>query len=128
MFQPHGIITALPIVLGGNTIFVTIEVINAALEYNLLLRCTWFYEINVVVSLVFRVLCFPHQCKIIMIDQFVFNPDLGSNARSNIPFVSYTMQYYMNVNVGMFKYPLLMGIFPLPPPYSTTNGAPINMI
>jgi hypothetical protein len=37
MFQPHGIITALPIELGGKTVFVVMEVIDAPLEYNLLL-------------------------------------------------------------------------------------------
>jgi hypothetical protein len=56
MFHPHGIITALPIKLGGKTIFIVVEVFNVPLEYNLLLECTWFYEMSAVVSLVFRVL------------------------------------------------------------------------
>jgi hypothetical protein len=38
--QPHGILIALPIDLGGNTISVDVEVVNAPLEYNLLLKCT----------------------------------------------------------------------------------------
>jgi hypothetical protein len=32
MFQPHGIIIALPIELGGKTIYVSMEFINAPLE------------------------------------------------------------------------------------------------
>jgi hypothetical protein len=91
MFQPYGIITTLPIELGGKTVFVAIEVVDAPLEYNLLLGRTWFYEMTAVVSSVFRVLHFPHQGKIITIDQLAFfTPDLGSNVGSNVPFVGDT--------------------------------------
>jgi hypothetical protein len=129
MFQPHGIITTLPIELGGKTVSVVVEVIDAPLEYNMLLRHTWFYEMTAVVSSVFRVLRFPHQGKIITIDQLVFcTPDLGSNAGSNVPFVGDTTQYFVNIGVGMFKDTSLMGIFPLPPPSPTAHIAPINMI
>jgi hypothetical protein len=40
MFQPHGIITALPIELGGKTVSIVVEVVDETLEYNLLLRRT----------------------------------------------------------------------------------------
>jgi len=72
MFQPYGIITALLIELGGNTVSVVIEVVDAPLEYNLLLMRTWFYEMTAIVSSIFRALHFPHQGKIVMIDQLVF--------------------------------------------------------
>jgi hypothetical protein len=39
MFQPHGILIALPIELGGKTVSIVVEVVDAPLEYNLLLRC-----------------------------------------------------------------------------------------
>jgi hypothetical protein len=91
MFQPHGIIIALPIELGGKTIYVVIEVVNAPLVYNFLLRHTWFYEMIIVDSLVFRVLHFPHQGKIVTINQLEFcTLDLGSIARSNVPFIGDT--------------------------------------
>jgi hypothetical protein len=64
-----------------------------------------------------------------MIDQLtLYSPNLGSNAGSNAPFISDTQQYYMSLGVGMFKYPSLMGIFPLPPPPPTMKISPINMI
>jgi hypothetical protein len=50
MFQPHGIIIVLPIKLGGNIVFVDLEVVETPLEYNLLLRHTWFYEMTAFVS------------------------------------------------------------------------------
>jgi hypothetical protein len=46
MFHPHGIITTFPIELGGKTVSVVVEVVDAPLEYNLLLGCTWFYEMK----------------------------------------------------------------------------------
>ena len=37
LFTPHGILTAFPIELGHKTITVEVEVVNAPLDYNLLL-------------------------------------------------------------------------------------------
>jgi hypothetical protein len=34
-FQPHGIIPALPIELGGKTVIIKVEVVDAHLDYNL---------------------------------------------------------------------------------------------
>jgi hypothetical protein len=57
MFHSHGIIITLPIELGSKTVFVVEEVVDAPLEYNLLLRSTWFYEMTAVVSSIFMFLC-----------------------------------------------------------------------
>jgi hypothetical protein len=129
MLYPHGIITALPIELGGKTLFIVLEVIDAPLEYNLLPGCTWLYEMIVVVSSVFRVLRFLHQGKIVTIDQLAFcTPNLGSNAGSNVPFVDETQQSYMSVGARMFKDYSLMGLFQLLSPPPSMNISPINMI
>jgi hypothetical protein len=40
MFQPYGIITSLPIDLGGNIVFIVKETIDESLECNLLLNIT----------------------------------------------------------------------------------------
>jgi hypothetical protein len=129
MFYPHGIIAALPIKLGGKNFSITMEVVDTPLEYNLLLGHNWFYVMTIVVSSMFRVLCFPHQGKIVMIDQLVFfTLDIGSNVRPNVPFVGDTQQYYMSVFVGILKDSLLMGTFPFPSPTLATKIYPINMI
>jgi hypothetical protein len=105
------------------------RLLNTPLKYNLLLGWTWFYKKNAVVSSVFRVLRFPDQGKIVKIDQLAFcTPDLGSNVGSNLPFVDDTTQSYMKITLGMFKYPLLMGNFPLPPPSPPTHITPTNII
>ena len=59
-FQPHGILTTFPINVGGKTIFIDVEVVDVYLEYNLLLRNTWIYEIKEAISSLFRVIKFPH--------------------------------------------------------------------
>jgi hypothetical protein len=42
-FYPHGILPAFPIQLGGNTVEVEVEVVDAPLDYNLLLGRNWTY-------------------------------------------------------------------------------------
>ena len=71
-FQPHGILTALPIKLGGKTLNINVEVVDAPLDYNILLECIWFNARKAVVSLVFRLLCFPHQSQIVYIDPLTY--------------------------------------------------------
>jgi hypothetical protein len=46
-FHPHGILQSLPIQLGGKTITVDVEVVDAPLDY-LLLGRSWFYAMTVV--------------------------------------------------------------------------------
>jgi hypothetical protein len=76
-FKPHGILTSLSIELGGKTVSVEVEVVDATLDYNILLGHTWFYTMKVVASTIFHVIHFPHQGKIVTIDQLDYcTPDL----------------------------------------------------
>ena len=68
VFKPHEILTAFLFEIGGKTISIDVEVIDVALDYNLLLGRTWFYAMNVVASTGFWLLCFPHQGKIVTIN------------------------------------------------------------
>ena len=68
VFKPHGILTSLPIEIGGKTISIDAKLINVSLDYNLLLWSTWFYAMKVVASIGFRLLRFPHQGKIVTIN------------------------------------------------------------
>ena len=47
LFTPHGILATFPIELGGKTIIVEVEIVNAPLDYNLLLGHSWFYPMKV---------------------------------------------------------------------------------
>ena len=67
-FQPHGLISALAIELGGKTVSIQVEVVDAPLDYNLLLGRNWFYAMTVVASTVFRIVQFPHLGRIVTIN------------------------------------------------------------
>jgi hypothetical protein len=67
-FHPHGILPAFPVQLGGKTVEVDVEVVDAPLNYNLLLGCNWTYAMTTIISFVFCTLCFPHDGKIVTID------------------------------------------------------------
>jgi hypothetical protein len=48
-FCPHGILPAFPIQLGGKTVEVEVEVVDAPLDYNLLLGRNWTYAMIAIV-------------------------------------------------------------------------------
>jgi hypothetical protein len=66
---------------------VKVEVVDASLDYNLLLGRIWTYAMQEVVARVFLVLFFPHEGWIVTIDQLSFSrpdPSLGASAVSMI--------------------------------------------
>jgi hypothetical protein len=67
-FRPHGIIPSFPVQLGGKTVCVEVEVVDAPLDYNFLLGRSWTYAMHAVVSTVFRLFLFPHEGRIVTID------------------------------------------------------------
>jgi hypothetical protein len=113
-FKPYGVLPSLPITLEGKTVNVEVEVFDAPLDYNLLLGRSWIDSMRAVVSTLFHVVRFPHQGKVITVDQLAF---FHSDARTdNVPFIAKTPPGYENVGVGLLKDSSLMGTFPIPPP------------
>jgi hypothetical protein len=92
---------------------VEVEVVDAPIDYNLLLGCSWNYAMQAVVAIVFRVLLFPHEGRIVTIDQLSFSrPDPALGA-STVPMVYNPQAGVINVGVGLC--PSLMGTFDYPP-------------
>jgi hypothetical protein len=113
-FRPHGIIPSFPMYLGGKTVCTEVELVNAPLNYNLLLGRSWTYAMDAVVATVFRLLLFPHEGRIVTIDQFsFFHPDPSSGA-STVSMIDNPQPSTVNLGVGFF--PSLMGTFDYPPP------------
>jgi hypothetical protein len=113
-YKPYGVLPSLFITLEGKLVNVEVEVFDAPLNYNLLLGHSWIDSMQVVVSTLFCVLCFPHQGKVITIDQLAFfNSDFHTN---NVPFITKTPPGYENVGVGLLKDSTLMDTFRIPPP------------
>jgi hypothetical protein len=82
---------------------------------------------TVVTSLVFCIFQFPHEGKIVTVDQIDYcNPYLHNSPMNNVPFLGSSLEYE-SVGVGLLKYSSLMGIFPLPP-LDTPKVATLNMI
>jgi hypothetical protein len=52
-FHPHGILQSLPIQLGGKTLIVDVKVVDAPLDYNVLLGRSRFYAMTIIASSVF---------------------------------------------------------------------------
>ena len=68
-FRPHGIIPSLEVQLRGKTIAIKVEVVDAPLEYNLLLGRNWMYSMQAVSSSIFQVIFFPFNGNIFTIDK-----------------------------------------------------------
>jgi hypothetical protein len=93
---------------------VEVEVVDAPLDYNLLLGRSWTYAMQDVVATVFQVLLFPHEGWIVTIDQLSFSrPDPALGA-SMVPMIDNPQPGVVNVGVGLC--PFLMGTFDYPPP------------
>jgi hypothetical protein len=126
-FKPYGVLPSLPVTLEGKTVQVEVEFFDAPLDYNLLLCRSWIDFMRAVVSTLFCVVRFPHQGKVVIVDQLAF---FNSDTRTgNVSFIAKTPPSYENVGVGLLKDSSLMGTFPIPPPnVPYLLVASINMI
>jgi hypothetical protein len=74
--QPLGILPQFPITLGGKTVFIDVMVVRDPLDFTLLLGRDYVYAMKAIVSTLFRVISFPHDGRIVTIDQLSFiGPD-----------------------------------------------------
>lgn len=127
-FHPYVIISTFPIDLGEEIVSIEVEIVVAPIYYNLFLGSHWFYEMKVVMYSLFHVMHFPHQGKVIIIDQLNYcTPNLRANANTNVSFVSDSPRGYDSVMVGLFKDSSLLDTFPLTP-LDISQVDPINMI
>ena len=58
-FWLHDILDSLKVRLGGKTVAIEVEVVDAPLDYNLLSGRNWMYSMQAVASSLFHVACFP---------------------------------------------------------------------
>ena len=87
--------------------------VDAPLDYNLLLGQNWMYSMQAIASSVFHVVCFPHNGKIVTIDQMTFkNSPVTTSSGTSVPVVEHSQPATRSVGVGM--YPSLMGSFSCP--------------
>ena len=70
-----------------------------------------------IVSLVFQLILFPLDGKIIIVDQLSFyTPDYTTLPSITVPLIGGFPDSYVNIGTGLLKASSLMGFFPLPSP------------
>jgi hypothetical protein len=70
--QPLGTLPQFPITLGGKTVFIDVMVVQDSLDFSLLLGRDYVYAMKAIVSTLFRVISFPHDRRVVTIDQLSF--------------------------------------------------------
>ena len=78
------ILPHVPFTLAGKTVLIDIEVFNAQLDYNLLLKRSYMYAMRAVASTVFHLMMFPHEGNIVMVDQLTYHDLQGLTVPPNV--------------------------------------------
>jgi hypothetical protein len=89
-----GVLPLFPISLGGKIVHVDVIVVQGPLDFNMLLEHDYVYAMNVVVSILFWVMHFPHSGSIVTIDQME-----SDNHHPNSALVQDTPLYAPSVHV-----------------------------
>jgi hypothetical protein len=88
--------------------------VDAPLDYNILLGCSNMYYINVIASLVFHTMIFPHNGKIMSLDQFMY---YDPKPKTNLENIFYTLggnqpiSSYIEVGLDNFKESTFLGTY-----------------
>jgi hypothetical protein len=87
-----------------------VKVVDEPLDYNFLLGRNWIYVITTVISSVFRTLCFPHDGKIVTINQLSFAyASPNASVGPSIPVINNSQPTIENIGVRMYS--SVMGTF-----------------
>jgi hypothetical protein len=77
--QPLGTLPQFPVTLGWKTVFIDVMVFQDPLDFSLLLGQDYVYAMKAIVSTLFCVISFPHDGRIVTIDQLpFFGPEFTS--------------------------------------------------
>jgi hypothetical protein len=83
--HPLGVLPHFPITLGGKTVVIDVMVVQDPLDFNLLLGRDYVYAMKDIVSTLFHVISFPHDGRIVTIDQLLFvGPDLTIHSMNSM--------------------------------------------
>jgi hypothetical protein len=70
--QPLGTLSQFPVTLGGKTVFIDVMVVQDPLDFSLVLGQDYVYAMKAIVSTLFRVISFPHDGRVVTVDQLSF--------------------------------------------------------
>ena len=132
-FVPKGVLPKFSIELGGKIVYVDVKFFDASLDYNLILGHSWFYAMTIIISSIFRLLFFPHEGKIVTIDQldYCMSSAQISTMGTSIPLVGDHPSQYWSVGMGFFKISTLGSFLSTPfaqHPYSYHFSVPYDLL
>jgi hypothetical protein len=70
--QPLGTLPQFSVTLGGKTVFIDVMVVQDPLDFSLLLGRDYVYAMKSIVSTLFCVISFPHDGRVVTVDQLSF--------------------------------------------------------
>jgi hypothetical protein len=117
--SPEGLFQNVLVELGVKTILIDIEVIDVPLDYNIMFGRSYMYAMNVVASSVFRTMMFPHNGKIMTVNQVSHcEPNPSANLDNILPLIHTNQDAYplIKMGPGIFKDPSLLGTYHGAPP------------
>jgi len=93
---------------------IKIKVIDTPLDYNILLGCSYMYAMEEVSSYVFDTMIFPHNKKVIMVDQLThYEPRPNMNLDNILPLIREQIEHspFMEMDLNIFQDPSLLGTY-----------------
>jgi hypothetical protein len=121
----EGLLQNVPVKHGGKNILIDIEVIDAPLYYNILFRHSYMYAMKAISSFVFRMMMFPHNEKIVTINQLThYEPNHSTNINNILLLVHTISDDFSIIDMGLkiFKDPSLLGAYHGAPPLLHTSA------
>jgi hypothetical protein len=122
----EGFFQNFPVELWGKTILIGIEVIDAPLDYNILFGCSYMYAMKEVSSSMFRTMMFPHNGKIITINQLTHcEPNHSANIDNILALVCASSDSFLVIHIGprILKVPSLLGTYHGAPPILNSSSS-----
>jgi hypothetical protein len=117
--SPEGIFQNAPVELGEKSILIDIEVIDTPLDNNIFFRRRYIYSMKELASSIFRAMMFPHNGKIITIDQLThYEPNHSANIDNILPLFCTSSDAYSVIDMDpiIFKDLSLLGAYHGAPP------------
>jgi hypothetical protein len=118
--SPEGLFQNVLVELGGKTILISIKVIDALIDFNILFVRSCMYDIlKAMTSSVFQTMMLPHNGKIATINQIThYDPNHSFNIDNILPLVRTSFDSYSLIYMGprIFKDPSLLGAYHGAPP------------
>lgn len=125
LINPKDLKKMFPLSLAGKTVFLDIEVVDAPLDYNIILGRSYMYSMKAVASSIFDTMMFPHNGKIVSLDQLTYyDPKPQTNLDNVFPTLGRSQPIPSSTGVGpdVFKDSTLLGTYHGPPPQVSSLG------